>query len=112
MEGSNAGWILVNSNEPSDTTASDKKGGTEINTAVSGNTATDGATVGHANSADIVSRATFGDKDHSEHNSDNIKSNGLWYYTSNGPDTTLGASTTDGAIYSQAYNTSWAGQIA
>ena len=42
----------------------------------------------------------------------NIKSNGLWYYTSNGPATTLGASTSDGAIYSQAYSTSWAGQIA
>lgn len=41
-----------------------------------------------------------------------IVENGLHYYTSNGPSTTLGASTTDGALYSQAYNSSWVSQIA
>lgn len=47
-----------------------------------------------------------------EHNANNIKSNGVWYYTSNGPATSLGATTNDGALYSQAYSTAWAGQIA
>ena len=42
----------------------------------------------------------------------NMAYSGLWYYTSNGPATSLGASTTDGALYSQAYSTSWVGQIA
>lgn len=51
LEGSNLGWSLVSSNEPNDTTASDKKGGTEINASVSGHDATDGATVSYANSA-------------------------------------------------------------
>ena len=65
-----------------------------------------------AGSAGSVSRATFGNSDNGEHNANNIASNGLWYYNSNGPATTLGASTTDGALYSQAYSTSWVGQIA
>ena len=34
------------------------------------------------------------------------------YYTSNGPATSLGASTNDGALYSQAYSDSWVAQIA
>lgn len=55
---------------------------------------------------------TSGQSGTGEHNANNITSNGVWYYTSNGPATTLGASTTDGALYSQAYSTSWVGQIA
>ena len=62
--------------------------------------------------ANSVLRATFGDSSNGEHNANNIASNGMWYYTSNGPATSLGASTNDGALYSQAYSTSWAGQIA
>ena len=62
--------------------------------------------------ASTVARATFGNSTNGEHNANNIKSNGMWYYTSNGPTTTLGATTADGAIYSQAYSTSWAAQIA
>jgi chromosome segregation ATPase len=62
--------------------------------------------------ASTVARATFGDSGNAEHNANNIKSNGLWYYTANGPTTTLGATTADGALYSQAYSTSWVGQIA
>lgn len=42
----------------------------------------------------------------------NITYNAHTYYTSNGPATSLGASTNDGALYSQAYSTSWVGQIA
>lgn len=62
--------------------------------------------------AATVSRATFGDKDNGEHNANNIVSNGLYYYSSNGPATTLLAKSTDGAIYCQAYNTNWVAQIA
>ena len=53
-----------------------------------------------------------GNKDNSEHNANNIQYNGLYYYTSNGPATSIGASTADGAIYAQAHSTSWVGQIA
>ena len=52
---------------------------------------------------------TSGDSNTGEHDANNITTNGLWYYTSNGP---VGASTADGALYSQAYSTSWVGQIA
>lgn len=62
--------------------------------------------------AATVSRATFGDSSNGEHNANNITSNGLWYYSSNGPVSGLGAQSTDGALYSQAYSTSWVGQIA
>jgi len=50
--------------------------------------------------ASTVARATFGDSGNGEHNANNIKSNGMWYYTSNGPATTLGATVADGALYS------------
>ena len=55
---------------------------------------------------------TSGQSDTGEHDANKITSNGVWYYTSNGPATTLGASTTDGALYSQAYSTALVGQIA
>lgn len=41
-----------------------------------------------------------------------MTTNGHYYYTSNGPTTSLGASTNDGALYSQSYSDSWVGQIA
>ena len=49
-----------------------------------------------------------------EHNANNITYNMCGYYTSNGPakDTTNTFQTTDGAIYAQAYSSSWVGQIA
>lgn len=47
-----------------------------------------------------------------EHNANNAVKNGNYYYTSNGPATSLGASTTDGALYVQSYSDSWVGQIA
>ena len=68
--------------------------------------------VNYANSAGSVARATFGDASNGTHDANSITSNGLWYYSSNGPATSLGASTDDGALYSQAYSTSWVGQIA
>ena len=55
---------------------------------------------------------TSGQSDTGDHNCNNIKTNGHWYYTSNGPDTSLGATTSDGALYTQAYSTSWVTQIA
>lgn len=71
----------------------------------SGNAAT-------ATTASSVSRATFGDSSNGTHDANSMTSNGLYYYSSNGPATSIGASTTDGAIYCQAYSTSWVGQIA
>lgn len=47
-----------------------------------------------------------------EHNANNVNYNFCGYYTSNGPATSLGATTNDGALYAQAYNASWVGQIA
>lgn len=46
-----------------------------------------------------------------EHNANNVNYNFCGYYTSNGP-ASLGNSTSDGALYAQAYNASWVGQIA
>ena len=46
-----------------------------------------------------------------EHNANNITYNMIGYYTSNGP-LNLGELSTDGAIYAQAYSSSWVGQIA
>lgn len=53
-----------------------------------------------------------GNKDVAEHNANNAIKNGNYYYTSNGPATTLGASTADGALYVQSYSDTWVGQIA
>ena len=47
-----------------------------------------------------------------EHNCNNIAYNFCGYYTTNGPATSIGATTADGAIWSQAYSTSWVAQIA
>lgn len=55
---------------------------------------------------------TSGNSSTGTHDCNSITSNGVWYYNANGPTTTLGASTTDGALYSQAYSTSWVAQIA
>lgn len=45
-------------------------------------------------------------------NCNDMACNSMVYYTSGGPDPSIGASTTDGALYAQAYNGSWVGQIA
>lgn len=81
---------------------------------------------GHTVEKDVPSNAVFtdhtynfggttfysGNSGNAEHNADNMLYNGHYYYTSNGPATSLGASTGDGAIYAQAYSTAWVGQIA
>ena len=45
-------------------------------------------------------------------NCNDVTYNLIGYYTSNGPSTSLGASTNDGTLYSQAYSSSWVSQIA
>ena len=47
-----------------------------------------------------------------EHNANNAVENGHYYYTSNGPGTSLGAQSTDGSLYVQGHSTSWLSQIA
>lgn len=61
-----------------------------------------------------VSGTTFisGNQSNGEHDANNVTCNAIGYYTSNGPATSIGASTADGALYSQAYSTSWVAQIA
>ena len=53
-----------------------------------------------------------GNQNTAEHNANNCLKNGHYYYISNGPSTSVGASTTDGGLYTQSYNDSWVGQIA
>ena len=53
-----------------------------------------------------------GNSSNAEHNANNAVKNGNYYYSSNGPATSLGASTNDGALYVQSYSDSWVGQIA
>ena len=53
-----------------------------------------------------------GKSDVAEHNCNNAIHNGNYYYTSNGPATSIGASTSDGALYVQSYSDSWVAQIA
>ena len=55
---------------------------------------------------------TSGNSSNGTHAADSITSNGHWYYSSQGPASTLGAQSTDGALYTQAHSTSWVGQIA
>ena len=67
----------------------------------------------YAESAGSVERATFGDSSNGTHDANAMTSNGLYYYSSNGP--TINAhnfATNDAAMYVQAYNTSWVSQIA
>ncbi|MBO7450618.1 MAG: hypothetical protein J6U54_09635 [Clostridiales bacterium] len=87
---------------------------------VAGGTATTSVTggawrvVNFYNSTYNFSGTTFysGNSGNSEHNANNIQNNGHFYYTSNGPSTSLGAQASDGAIYAQAYSASYVGQIA
>lgn len=47
-----------------------------------------------------------------EHNCNNVSYNFCGYYTSNGPATSIGATTNDGSLWAQAYNSTWVTQIA
>ena len=72
--------------------------GTSLGVSITGNAAT-------ATSAGSITGFTSGWSNSGEHNANNISSNGMWYYTSNGPTTAQGSSTNDGALYSQAHST-------
>lgn len=53
-----------------------------------------------------------GNSNTAEHNCNDAIKNGNYYYTSNGPATSIGASTSDGALYVQSYSDTWVAQIA
>ena len=63
------------------------------------------------NNFDAVTLKT-GNRSYGEHNCNNMVTNGFYYYTSNGPSTSIGASTNDGGVFVQAYSDIWVGQIA
>jgi hypothetical protein len=53
-----------------------------------------------------------GNSDNETHDANEMTTNGVYYYTSNGPDSSVGATSTDGAMFVQAYNDTWVAQIA
>ena len=53
-----------------------------------------------------------GNSGNAEHDCNNAVKNGHYYYSSNGPSTSIGATTNDGALYVQSYSDIWVGQIA
>jgi len=53
-----------------------------------------------------------GNQNNAEHDANNVINNGVYWYNSNGPSTNLGASVSDGALYVQAWDQNWVGQIA
>ena len=55
---------------------------------------------------------TSGNSGQGAHDCNTITSNGHWYYGANGPSTSIGATTADGALYTQAYSDIWVAQIA
>lgn len=57
-------------------------------------------------------RLLSGDKDNETHDCNSALTNGFYYYNSNGPSTSIGASATDGSLYVQRYNDTWVSQIA
>ena len=80
--------------------------------ALTSNAGSAGQAIYFANGVPVALDWRMGNKDVGEHNCDNVTYNFSGYYTSNGPTTTLGASTTDGSLWSQAYNSTWVTQIA
>ena len=53
-----------------------------------------------------------GNQNRDEHNANNAIKNGVYYYNSNGPAVSLGATTADGGLYVQRYSDIWVVQIA
>ena len=68
-------------------------------------------TISSTNTKYNFSGTSFTSNNSTSTDANNVTYNAHTYYTSNGPATSLGAST-NGALYSQAYSTSWVGQIA
>ena len=87
-----------------------------INGAGDGTVTIRGKQIWHAGNSNVLTSgsAAFnsGAQNNLTHDANAMTANGMWYYTSNGPATSLGATTNDGALYSQAYSTSWVVQIA
>ena len=83
-------------------------------TAASGTNNTQIATTAFVASAYAFSGVEFvsGNSSTGTHDANAMTSNGHYYYTSNGPSTSIGASTDDGSILSQAYNGTWVTQLA
>lgn len=71
-----------------------------------------GQAIYFANGKPVALDWRMGNSGTGEHDCNNVTYNFCGYYTSNGPATSIGATTTDGAIWSQAYSTSWIAQIA
>ena len=65
-----------------------------------------------SNGVPVASMWYVGDSGHGTHDCNAATYDFCGYYTSNGPTTTLGATTNDGALWSQAYNSTWVAQIA
>ena len=81
-------------------------------TALTSNAGSTGQAIYFANGKPAALDWRMGNSGTGEHNCNNVTYNFCGYYTSNGPATSIGASTADGAIWSQAYSTSWVAQIA
>jgi hypothetical protein len=67
--------------------------------ALTSNAGSSGQAIYFANGVPVALDWRIGNKDVGEHNCDNVTYNFSGYYTSNGPTTTLGASTTDGSLW-------------
>ena len=65
-----------------------------------------------SNGVPVASMWYVGDSGHGTHDCNAATYDFCGYYTSNGPATSLGATTADGALWSQAYNSTWVAQIA
>ena len=75
----------------------------------------DTALAGKANSSHgthLSGSAALYSNSSSGSNCNDVTYNLIGYYSSRGPSTSLGASTNDGTLYSQAYSSSWVSQIA
>jgi hypothetical protein len=67
--------------------------------ALTSNAGSSGQAIYFANGVPVALDWRIGNKDVGEHNCDNVTYNFSGYYTSNGPTTTLGASTADGSLW-------------
>lgn len=80
--------------------------------ALTTNAGSSGQAIYFANGVPVALDWRIGNKDVGEHNCNNVTYNFSGHYTSNGPSTDLGASTADGALWSQAHSSTWVAQIA
>lgn len=61
----------------------------------------------------VYSYLASGNANRDTHDCNSALKNGVYYYTSNGPDTSLGMTTADGALYTESYDSNaWVAQIA